>query len=142
MQEVFRIEPNLPSEAYVTFGLVAPRKTHTRVATCQEVECQNYQRGWQTQIDTSTQLGQRQALYISTKSGRRFVTERMGAMLIFTFYAEQRCFSEHRVMLGRPPLFTIKNGDWRTRGSGRVVNGQEWIDRFAGNQESLARERG
>ncbi len=141
-QSIFRFEPELPTDAYRTFGIVAPRRTHTRVATCQEVECQNYRRGWQTQIDTSTELGQRQALYISTQCGRRFTTERMGVMVIFTFYAEQRCFSGHRVMLDRPPIFTIKHGDHRSDARPSMVGGQEWLDEFASNQESLARDRG
>jgi hypothetical protein len=142
MHQVFRLEPNMPASAYTTYGVVSPKSTHTRVATCQEVECANHARGWQTQIDTSTELGQRQALYISTQCGRKFTTEQMGVMRIFTFHAGQKCFAEHHVSLDRPPLFTVKRGDWRINSTARVVGGQQWLDEFATNQENLSKKVG
>ena len=148
------IEPNGPTQAYDTYGVVAPKRTHTRAAMCEEMagQCVNYAHpenpchemhcgawahGWQTLCDVSTEIGQRRARYIIDHSGRHWTAKQDGGMVTFTFPPGQQCFAEHRVALDREPLFTLKRGDWRTYARPRVVDGSEWLDRFANNQIKL-----
>lgn len=150
----FRIEPNMPARAYDTYGVAAPRNTHTRKGTCEEVTspCSNYDsptnpckewhcgasaHGWQTLVDVSTTIGQRQARYIVDHSGRHWTAQQDGSMVTFTFPPGQQCFADHRVPLDRPPLFTLKHGDWRIHNRPSVLDGDEWLDRFANNQITL-----
>lgn len=134
--------------SYQTWHIKSPRSTHTRPATCQEVECPNYANGWRTTVDESTPLGKRQAEYIRAKCGRRF---REGkdtvGLTVFIFFAEQPCFSEHRLPIGIPPIFANRDGDWRGNPTGRVRvfgSGEEWADAFATEQDQINRmkERG
>lgn len=131
------IEPNGPSRLYDTYGVIAPKATHTRPATCEEIECGAHIHGWQTKIDVGTEIGQKRARYIIDHSGRRWTAEQNGGLVTFTFPPGQKCFGEHRVAIGREPFFTIKRGDYRTYARPRVVEGSEWIDRFANNQINL-----
>src|SRR5258708_32124636 len=60
---LFRIPPALPAAAMKTYQIAAPLATHWRKATCEEYGCEQYQHGWQTTVDESTELGQRQGEY-------------------------------------------------------------------------------
>ena len=101
------------------YRIDAPVETHTRKATCAEVDCSAWRLGWTTTVDTSTRLGRDQARYIRNLSGRRLVEHREGQMVVFTFEAGQRCFGEHRVSLDRPEVYRI----------GRArVSPDQWID--------------
>lgn len=145
--QVTRIAPRLPTQAVRSFDIVSPPETHTRKATCKEVECQHYGRGWVTKVDVSTELGQKQANYIRLLSGRTFTHTEVGTLVTFTFPALQDCFTEHRVSLERPSLFIVRDGDWRGNPSGYVRkhrNGDDWVDDFANNQDRLktAQDRG
>jgi hypothetical protein len=131
------IEPNMPSHLYDTYGLISPKTTHTRVATCAEVDCEAMANGWVTKVDVGTEQGQARARYIVDHSGRAWTAEQDGGLVTFTFAAGQTCFAEHRVTLERDPFFTVKRGDYRTRGLPHVVGAQEWVDRFGTNQEHL-----
>ena len=135
----FRIEPNLPARAYDTYGIVQPKRTHTRPATCQEVECGAYAYGWMTKVDVGTEIGQKRARYIIDHSGRRWTAEQNGGLVTFTFPAGQRCFAEHRVSLEREALFTVRSGDWRVSTRSTAVSAEEWINRFGENQATLAK---
>lgn len=122
-----------PPSAYKTYEVLRPRNTHFRKATCQEVDCPNWQRGWRTVCDVSTELGRRQANYIRMHSGRHF--DAFGQVLVtFTFPPGQECFSQHTRPLDREPHFRIASGDWRQRDSGVIVRAQDWIDDFGDNQ--------
>jgi hypothetical protein len=133
----FRIEPNQPASAYDTYGIVMPKETHTRVASCHEVDCEAYARGWMTKVDVGTEIGVKRARYIIDHSGRTWTAEQAGGLVTFTFPPGQECFAEHRVALERDPLYTIKRGDWRTYGSGSPVSTEEWLNRFGENQATL-----
>ncbi len=133
----------LGSAAYQTFQAQAPRDTHTVPATCEEVECDHYLRGWKMKIDLGTELGQRQAHYIKYQSGRSYTHENLGDGLVtLTFAANQPCFREHRRSIERPPIFSVRGGDQRgnpLRTPTRVHKKPEfWVEEFAENQERLA----
>lgn len=131
MTQPFRIEPIAPAEAYQTYSLKRIPGVHTRPARCEEVDCLAYQQGWLTKIDISTDLGQRQAAYIRTKSGRAFTTWQDDTLITFTFYPGQQCFAQHQLALERDPLFLVRGGDHRGNPTGmqrRHTRGEDWVE--------------
>lgn len=149
MRQVTRIMPGLPAQAYKTYQIIAPPATHWRPATCEEAECGAYERGWRTLVDETSELGQRQAHYIRSLSGRRFVEARNAEGLTeFVFEAGQRCFAQHQVPLEREPFYFVRGGDWRGNPSGvqpyQHARGEHWVEDFAEHQARLndAIERG
>ena len=128
MQQINRITPNMPATAYQTFSIASPPDTSVRAA-CEQVGCPNWRNGWQTAVDESTELGQQQAVFIRTRSGRTFREQRTGGGLtVFTFESGQRCFAEHRT---RPELYAVRDGDWRGNPSGRVrqhSRAEDWVE--------------
>lgn len=150
-------EPLLPPQFRKTYQIKAPLATHWRKAGCAEVDCQHYLEGWLTVVDETTELGQKQAHYIRTESGRKFVESRgyefpddeLGERRIaetltcFRFEPGQRCFGSgsHKLPLGKPELYLLRGGDHRgnprqelTRFSGP----QAWLDDFGEHQERIA----
>lgn len=145
MQKINRIQPQGRTQDYKTYQVVAPKETHYRPATCQEVGCPPNERGWETVVDTSTELGQRQNAYLASGvHGRTCTQQRRGPNLVaYVFPAGQRCFraEEHRVPLEREPLYVVRGGDWRGNPSGerRVhTRPQDWVEDFAEHQGRLA----
>lgn len=135
----FRVEPNGNPREYTTYGIVMPKSSHTRSATCRETDCKAYARGWMTKVDVGTEIGQQRARYIIDHSGRKWTAKQEGGLVTFTFPPGQQCFAEHRVSLERDPLYTIAPGDWRATGRPTVVGTEEWINRFGENQNVLAK---
>lgn len=138
---VNRIEPNLPVGAYQTFQIVSPRDTSV-AAACETVACPQWQRGWDSVIDESTQLGRDQAAYIRTQSGRTFREMRTEAGLtVFRFEAHQRCFAEHQT---RPEIYLVRDGDWRGNPTGRKrqhTRPGDWVEDFGENQLRLVEDQ-
>jgi hypothetical protein len=137
--------PLLPPEARVTYAIVRPRQTHARPASCAEVACSAWLRGWRTTVDEATDLGRGQAAWVRGGSGRRFTESRDPAGLtVFEFPPEQTCFraADHRAAVQRPPLFVVRDGDRRgnpRRTRPRVHrNAEDWRDDFGAHQETLA----
>lgn len=131
------------SRLYQTFQIEAPKATHSRPATCEEVECGMYLKGWQMKIDISTPLGEQQARYIKYSSGRSFrVVEQRDGLVVLEFRSGQPCFAEHRVATDLPPIFSVKGGDRNgnpLRTPRRVHKRAEmWVEEFAINQDRLA----
>lgn len=149
-QGVFRLPPALPVTQMQTFRIAVPLRTHWRKATCAEVRCDAYLRGWVTAVDEGTELGQRQAHYIRTSSGRGFTEERRpDGLTYFVFEPGQQGFaggdpaadhSRHRVRLDKQELFVQRGGDWRGNPTGLVRrhSPQGWVDAFGENQERIA----
>jgi hypothetical protein len=140
---ITRIQPALPAAAMKTYAIASPPATHTRPASCEEVDCRNWRRGWKTVVDENTDLGARQAHYIRKQSGRRYTAEHDEAGLtVFTFEAGQPCFTQHRKSLERPELFMVRSGDWRgnPRGDQPVQHKrpEDWVEDFATHQDQLA----
>lgn len=147
MRPITRIQPALPVEAMKTYQIVAPKGTHMRPATCEEIGCAPFLNGWQSVIDEGTELGQAQAYYIRRNSRRSF-TEHQGmtaGLVVFTFPPGQKCFEadSHRVRIGKPDLFVVRGGDWR--GNPRDIQPffhskpEHWVEDFAEHQDKLAR---
>lgn len=136
----FRLQPDLPVTAYKTYSAVTPLETHFRPATCREVECEQQQNGWRTCVDTSTDLGARQANYIRLHSGRAFTVIESAPLVTFVFPAGQECFRTHRVRQDKPEIYVARDGDWRGNPTGRRrihANGADWLDDFATHQDQI-----
>lgn len=135
-----RIEPVGPAAAYKTYSIASPLATHFRPATCQEVDCANYAKGWLTRLDTADPKQAGLANDIRMKLGRKFMAVERGTVVEFTFPPGQQCFAQHRVPLDRPEFFVVRDGDWRgnPRGTAPVQrNAADWQDDFANHQDRL-----
>lgn len=137
-----RPEGLLPASAMQTFQVVAPKGTHTRPATCEEVECPQYARGWRMKIDLGTELGQRQARYIKHDSGRSYtVVDQRDGLVTLEFAPGQPCFAEHRKRLSIPEIYRVKGGDHRGNPLKTVTRVHKkpefWVEEFAENQDRL-----
>lgn len=132
-----------PPQAYQSFQIASPVSTHFRTGTCEEAGCLAHQHGWQTSVDESTDLGQRQAYYIRKLAGRKFAERRTElGLTAFVFEAGQKCFAEHKVPLDRPEIYIVRGGDFRgnPRGDVRRHSGPDaWVNEFAEHQDRLAR---
>lgn len=135
----FRIQPQLPVEAMQTYEIIAPQATHFRVATCAEINCLAFTRGWVTAVDETSELGQRQAHYIRKESRRSFKeTREESGRTVFTFEPGQKCFAQHKTRIDRPEIYVVRNGDWRRsevrRQHSRAV---DWVEDFAEHQDKI-----
>ncbi len=142
-RKLFRIDPVGPVQAYKTYQVAAPVRTHWRVATCAEVECEHYTHGWATTV-----LPGSSDEALVRGSGRHWRGEVQGGpkpdehgMLRFVFPPGQPCFGahRHRVPLGRDPFFVVRGGDWRANTGliRRHTRGADWVDDFATHQDKL-----
>lgn len=118
----------MPAQAYRSYLIVSPKDVTVRSA-CEDAGCLAWRHGWESAVDERTPLGQAQAAYIRTGSGRTFREQRNGAGLtVFRFEAGQRCFTEHRT---RPERYLMRGGDWRgnPRGERRVhKRPADWVE--------------
>jgi hypothetical protein len=117
---------------------------------CDEFGCDAYLNGWRTIVDEATPLGQFQADYVRSSSGRVFDEDRDEAGLtVFTFSAGQMPFAstehEHvvRRRLEREPNYRVTGGDDRIPDGLRPVlrrhtNGIDWRDDFGEHQQRIA----
>jgi hypothetical protein len=147
-QEPFRLTPTVGPEHMRSFSIRAPLETHWRKATCAEVNCQHYLRGWASEVDESIDLGQFQASYIRTESGRGFRESRTESGLTrFEFLPGQRCFhsDEHRVRDNDvAELYVVRDGDWRgnpLRTPAVRLSADGWVNEFGENQERVIKIR-
>ncbi|HEX7134077.1 MAG TPA: hypothetical protein VF228_15985 [Iamia sp.] len=123
--------PSLGPGAFESFDI----RPFWRVASCAEVGCGPYERGWSSTFDESTPLGQRQAAYVRHESGRRFVESKTPlGWTQFDFPAGQTCFGsdQHRLQAERPALYLRQGGDWRRRVGAvrRYDRPDQWADDF------------
>lgn len=107
-----RPDPLLPVTKMVTHAILQPLLTHWRSATCAEVDCAHYLNGWgvaKRHVDDRLLAAIKQA-------GYRFSTiEIEEGQDHLWFEAGQPCFKagDHRLPVGRDPLFVARSGDWR-----------------------------
>jgi|1185.fasta_scaffold768535_1 hypothetical protein len=118
--------------AYTRYSFAQPIGTHMRPATCEEVDCAPFLKGWRVPLAAVTEAG----FADLAKLGYRFTRVELGpGQGYLEFEAGQPCFSQlhpdrrHRVLIGRAPLF---------RRDGYLHSTAEsWIDDFATNQDRL-----
>ena len=144
--EPFRPAPKMPAQMYKTYALSRPLTTHWRNATCPEVDCPRYLRGWTTVLGLADQDGQNAALWIRTMSGLWFTEEITGPMQItFRFPAGQFCPhanpqhpKRHKLPVGRDPIMIMRHGDHRGNPAGirrLFTRAEDWRDDMAEHLE-------
>lgn len=143
----FRLEPQGDPTDYKSFGIKVPKAAFRR-ATCAEVDCPQYLKGWKLRTDTLD----KQQIHDATHCGRKFVWRHVSEFenwLIFE--AGQSCFREstHQVRNDMPELFLTKIGDHRipasmTGGPFAHASPADWADDLHTHTDHLAevRERG
>lgn len=140
------MKPKLHAAQMKTYAVVTP-SDNLRKATCAEVECDAYTKGWQIlKENLSAEL-----LYTIKQSGRSYteMSIRDGETWL-VFAPGQPCFraATHRIRLDKPELYVVQGGDWRGNPLNvetRVHSGPDpWVDDFATHQQKLANraERG
>lgn len=133
-----------PAQAFKTYQIVAPRKTHFRLATCQEVGCAAYQNGWITALDERDPDSRNAAQWIRVKSGRHFVeSRRADGTTQFVFKPEQQCFRPHQTRIDKPELYIVRGGDHRanpTQEVRRHTRPEHWVEDFAEHQDRIANQ--
>lgn len=140
-----RIEPRMGPDSYITYSQRAPLGSHWREATCEEVECYDFQSGFVTTVDTSAPLGEKQ-FYFLTHDPKRSPSIQRVADTVFKFVYKPGTicmkFYEHRAPIGRPPLYLVSGGDWR--GNPRQTptvrhrSVENWVEDFSEHQDRIA----
>ena len=141
MRPLTRPDSKLPPQMVKTYAITAPKGTHWRKASCDEAGCAAHRAGWETRVDESTALGQRQAHYIRTVARRGHKERREAGLTVFSFAPGTECFSDHQVRTDRPEQFLVIGGDHRGNPRGERVEHtpENWVDDFATHQQRLIR---
>lgn len=139
--ELSRPAPLMDAAAYKTYEMRSPLATHFRAATCAEVDCPHYLNGWRVNWDNLTPDLQEAV----TKSGRKYRLEVVSATESWLiFEAGQPCFrvSQHRARIDRPPLYIVRDGDFRGNPRGTKARlhqrAADWVEDFATHQQAIA----
>lgn len=138
----------MPVGSYQTYQILAPRSTHFRPATCEEVQCEHFLKGWRVAVP----VGGRDEGIVQhfVREKHSVVRTRVeGGMTVFEFQPGNVCFKSdtHKVRLERDPHYFKRRGDHRVRFDptrATRLSGQAWVEDFAENQDKLktAIERG
>lgn len=139
---ISRVNPKAPAQYYKTYAIQSPIATHYRAATCHEVDCPNYLKGWSSPLDISTVKGADAANWIRMHSKRSFTYAQQGYIVTFHFPPGQNCFTPHKVSLQRPELFVVQGGDWRGNPMSiaeyKHKTAENWVEDCALHQDKLA----
>ena len=121
------------TENHRTYRISAPLGTHFRVPTpdevrsgraCTLVGCLPYQNGWRLRWDVLTE----QQRHDATHSGRKYVLTQVSELENWlVFEAGQPCFAapSHRIRVGRPDIFVVRDGAATPRVHTRA---EDWRD--------------
>lgn len=111
-----RPAPGLPVEAMRTHHILAPLSSHWRKATCEEIDCPEFRKGYGIPLksldDEDLGLIRR---FVETYRIRCSRVEVENGEWHLWVEAGQRCLraSTHRLRLDREEHFLTRNGDWR-----------------------------
>jgi hypothetical protein len=142
MQRMNRIQPQGRVQDYKTYQIMSPLNTHWRAATCAEVGCPEYQKGWRLRVEGLPP----EMLHAAKTCGRKFteldVSENEHWLI---FEAGQPCFraGQHRALLDKQEIYVVRDGDFRGNPTGSVrrhTRPEFWQEDFAEHQEKLARQ--
>lgn len=142
---VRRIAPVAGPQAYKTYGMSMPLKSHWRRATCEEVRCEAYVHGWVSTFDLATDMGLKQYEFCKDDRERSFSMQRVSVSLVkFVYKPGNRCFrsGDHRLPLERPARLYVAEGDFR--GNPRRIpvrvhtRADDWVEDFSEHQDRLA----
>ncbi len=129
----------MTSPTHKTYSLAQPTATHTRKASCEEVNCAHFLDGWT--YDTR-HLDERLWRAIQ-QSGKRFRREVLLGVEYLVFYPGQQCFAEHRVPNDREPFYLLTHHARRMNlRTATKFTPDNWVNDFAEHQEIIKKERG
>ena len=113
------------------------RDAHFRIATCKEMECAHYTKGWITKAP----IGSPEDDYIKSDKSRKWIAVKVDkAEIHYFFEAGQKCFRLHRVKVEKAPFFTVDQPGRETARLFRAnMDFDEWTDRF--NEQSYRSTR-
>ncbi len=102
-----------------TYRISRPAATHTRPATCAEVECPDFVKGYTVHLPRGDD---RIALLREAAAGRvdglkrsmRDVTSIDSADQVFLMGGPCLKATQHRAPVDRPEIYVVRGGDWRT----------------------------
>lgn len=141
--ELSRPAPLMSAAAYKTYEMRSPLPTHFRAATCAEVQCPHYLNGWRVRVEGLAP----EDVHAAKNSGRRWVEQHIAeGETWLLFEAGQNCFrvSQHRARIDRPPLYIVRDGDFRGNPRGTKARlhqrAADWVEDFAGHQQAIADE--
>jgi len=138
----FRFQPIGQPDQYKTYQIVTPQTPeHYRPATCAEVECEHYIKGWRTAVPGGGEL---EAAVRNSGRLAQFI-DHEAAEVIFTFAPGTPCFraSTHRIRTDKPDVFVVRGGDWRGNPRGDVrlhKRPEDWVEDFT-ERTSAIRDR-
>lgn len=136
------IRPLGGPQHYKSYSMRAPIRTHWRLATCAEYECEGYVHGFVTTVDLTSDLGQKQYYYLTHDKERSYSMQRVTRDLVkFVYGPGNRCFNLHRMPVGRPPRLLVVGGDWRgnpRRERTVHTNVDDWVDDARNHQDKIA----
>ncbi len=137
----FRLPPAGPASAYKTYAVTTPPGEKYWVpATCEDVDCDAFLNGWVTRVPFGAEM------YAAVLgSGRKWITVETDAAGVtsFTFAPGTECFrsSTHRVKVGRPDLFVVRDGDWRGNPLGTRprlhARPEDWVEDFSAHVQAI-----
>lgn len=140
MRPLTRIEPVGQASDYKTYQVSAPKSSHFRKATCEEIGCPNYLKGWKIHLEALSE-----ALKDAVKkSGKKYklmpVSE---GQTYLVFEPGQPCFDEskHVTRMEKPEIYVVRDGDWR--GNPRRTQARKhtraefWLEDFSEHQDKI-----
>lgn len=147
-----RMPVKAPVTAMQTFKVASPRQTHTRPATCAEVGCKAFLKGWVTTVPAGSpqerslrQFTGRHAPDGLRRDGREVAAMAPGTVS-FMFAPGSPCFkaSTHRKSLERPELYLVRGGDWRANTGliRRHTRPEHWTEDMQTTFDAVARRAG
>jgi len=140
--QLSRVQPLMGPQAYKTYEMRSPLPTHYRAATCAEADCTYYRDGFQVRVEGLAP----QVLHAVQHSGRKYTVQKVAdGETYLAFEPGQPCLraSLHRVRIDRPPLYVVRDGDWRGNPTGRGrqhTSPEDWVEDFATHQQAIADE--
>lgn len=142
MRPLNRVPEKAPARMYTTFGIRAPRSTHWVPATCEEVQCQNYVRGFRTSMDESKPVGEGNAKLLradKTRTKKEYKDEYN--MTIFEYPPGTKCFNTHTKRLEKPEIYIVRDGDHRGNPKGTPTRthtkAEFWTEEFSEVQDKI-----
>lgn len=121
------------------FRVAMPAATHRAKASCEDVDCPNYLRGWTTIVDTGVAMGEAQARYLRLNPRKLdfSVVKKSEYELAFIYPPGQECFSDHTVLNGREPYYLHETSDGRRihKAEDFIEHAKEEIQKNVGKEE-------
>lgn len=139
-----RVEPKLPASAMRSHLILAPEQTHFRAATCEEIQCPQFLKGYGVPLKDidAEDLGLLRSFIETYKLKASRVEIKDGEWHLW-FEAGQRCLraSTHRMRIEKPEIFVVRDGDHRGNPLGTdpiIFSGADaWADSLQTNLDKL-----